>query len=186
MNAQRQWNPRCDQCTVYAQGRFGSSTGCGAAVCSGRSVRNVRILGKTMAMARLRAPGRRYGRRLRGACAPWRLALPPISVGSAGRGCDRRGAQDPPPAVRDGPNAWDIWLWGSPWRGALRREGGPLSSEACGTLCWTELPRELCPARVGNMPRRSATRRLRGHAPVRCPCWPPCSRRLRSWARLSA
>ena len=145
-----------------------------------------RILGKTVAMARLRAPGHRDGRHLRGACAPWWLALPPISVGSAGRGCNRRGAQDPPHLSETDPMPGTSGYGGSPWRGALRHEGDPPSSEACATPCWTELPRELCPARVGNRPRRSATRRLRGHAPVRWPCWPPCSRRRRSWARLSA
>ena len=70
----------------------------------------------------------------------------------------------PRPSVTD-PMPGTSGCGGSPWRGALRREGGPPSSEACGTRCWTELPRELCPARVGNMPRRSATRRLRGQRP---------------------
>ena len=164
---------------------FRLQDGCGAAVCLGRSVRNVRILGRRWpwhACVLLAAVM---------AAASGAPALPGGSLCHRSRWGQRGGGgtgavRETPPAVRDRPNAWDIWLWGAPWRGASRREGDPPSSEACGTLCWTGLPRELCPARVGNRPRRSGTRRLRGHAPVRWPRWPPCSRRRRSWARLSA
>ena len=105
--------------------------------------------------------------------------------GGGATGGVRRTAR-PPPVVRDGPNAWDIWLRGVALAWGIETRGRPPFQRGLRMTLLDELPRELCPARVGNRPRRSATRRLRGHAPMRWPCWPPCSRRRRSWVWLSA